>query len=346
MGTFKMDRKTKELVIKRNELIEGRYKLSAMSQKVAAVLISRVNPHDSILPQFVITREEAIAELGIAESQYRRYMKKITTELAHIVIILDEEKEETTINMFLKSVYDKPTGKVTFEFHPEIEPYIRDFQRNFTQYQLQQIRELNSKYSIRLYEILRRYHPLRCSRPVSYYQVSIEELRGMLGVEEDKYTTISNFKSRVITYAKKELEKKTDLKFTDEYIRWGRKIGAIKFCISHNEHFEAVEGDETLIPEVLPDSYDEAIALILSSTVPELDENFVKLLASKLDAVAASQACLSFKKAQNKGEIKDPAAYFLKILESQKAGQEAGQSSYDDMDTGWADKHKWGTGEG
>ncbi|WP_165773639.1 replication initiation protein [Zooshikella ganghwensis] len=327
----------KELVVKRNELIEGRYQLSAMAQKVAAALISRVNPHDSSLPKFKVTRKEAIELLCIDNNQYRRNMDKVTTELGKILITLDDGKKETKINMFLKSIYEKSDGSVTFEFHPDVEPYIRDFQLNFTQYQLSQIRELKSKYAIRLYEILRRRHPIHCDRAVSFYQIDINDLREMLGVEPNKYQVISNFKRKVIIVAAEELEEKTDLKFEAEYIRNGRKVGAIKFTIKHNEKFEALGDDEALSAEILPENYDEAVAAMLASAVPELPKDVVTLLASRLDAVAASQAFLSYTKAKQAGKVKDPAAYFLGILKHQEQ-QTKNSQEVDLDDTSWANR--------
>ncbi|WP_027710293.1 replication initiation protein [Zooshikella ganghwensis] len=319
------------LVVKRNEIIEGKYSLSAAAQKVAAAIIAQVNPEAEELPKIVFTAKEAMELLGMSKQYFYREMDKITDELGQILIRHKklDTNELTKSNFFLRSRLEGDKS-VTFEFHPDIEPYIRDFRKNFTQYQLAQIKNLTSRYSIRLYEILRRYHPIRCERVTSYYELSIKELRETLGIAPNKHTRTNNLRQHVLNKAQKEIAEKTDLKFTFDLLRNGRKIDRIKFNISHNAHFEQVENEHVLEPEILPDGYDEAVAAMLASAVPELPKDIVNLLASRLDAVAASQAFLSYTKAKQVGKVKDPAAYFLGILKHQE--QQAKNSHNPDMD--------------
>ena len=158
----------------------------------------------------------------------------------------------------------------------------------------------------------------------------------MLGLDDKNYPRFNNFRERVLLTAQKEIKNKTDLEFDYETIKKGRKIGAINFIIRHNANFEAVEEEGALDSQVLPESYDEAVAAMLSSAVPELPDDVVTLLASRLDAVSVSQAFLSYSNAKKAGKIKDPAAYFLGILKHQEQPAKE-QEDRDPNDTSWAD---------
>ncbi|RDH41492.1 replication initiation protein [Zooshikella ganghwensis] len=327
------------LVYKSNEFIEGHYKLSAFSQKVAATLISKVDPNGEHLPTFKLSVSEYASLLGISKQAIYKTIDKTTTELKQVVIRLrkPESRSFVKVGLFSACVYDEEDKTVEFEFDSRLDKHLRDFAGNFTRYQIKQIQQLDSKYSIRLYEILRKCHPLKTARQVSNHNISLEELRNMLGLEPKQYKLFKDFRVRVLEAAQSELEQKTDLKFSFKSIRKGRKIGEIQFSVSHNVHFEAVEEGETLTSEVLPQDYDEAVAAMLASAVPELPKDIVTLLASRLDAVAASQAFLSYTKAKQAGKVKDPAAYFLGILKHQE--QQAKSSHNPDMDDmSWANR--------
>ena len=154
------------------------------------------------------------------------------------------------------------------------------------------------------------------------------------------------------------MKKKTDISFNFESVRKGRKVQAIKFYVRHNNDFEAPQATiDVLGGNTLPENYNEAVASILSSAVPELPEEVIIMLSSELDAVEASQAFLSYSKAKQKNGVDDPAAYFLKILENSrsKSNQEGSarphQSSLEKLtDDSWAkgesiDSWPWLSGE-
>ena len=306
----------KMVIAKKNELIEGHYSLSAIAQKMAAALLARVNPKAELLPVFEFTRDQVINILGIDRRSYVRDIDKVTSELQAIVIIIDTPSEKKKINMFHQSIFAKEDQSVRFIFHEDIEPYIRDFRGNFTQYQFQQIQNLRSRYSIRLYEILRRRHGLQ-KQGESVYEFDLENLRGMLGVE-DKYLAIQNFKNRVLNYAQAELDEKTDLSFTYRCKYKGRKIGAIEFTIRHNERFEALPEDESLEAEVLPGTVDEGMLSMLKMLMPDMAEQDALLLITGYDKTLLTEALMDYSRAAVKGEIKDPKGYLMGILKHKR----------------------------
>ncbi|MET4817731.1 hypothetical protein V5J36_000176 [Endozoicomonas sp. NE41] len=85
---------TDDLVVKSNELIEGHYRLSAASQKIAAALISKVDPRGKgPLPEFQFSIPEYAKFFGLTESVAYRMINKTTLELKKITITLRKRKQ-------------------------------------------------------------------------------------------------------------------------------------------------------------------------------------------------------------------------------------------------------------
>ena len=60
---------------------------------------------------------------------------------------------------------------------------------------------------------------------------SIDDLKLFLGISANKYKQYSHFKARVILTAQKELEEKTDIKFTLVEEKTKKKVDRIIFKI-------------------------------------------------------------------------------------------------------------------
>ncbi|WP_163836644.1 replication initiation protein [Spartinivicinus ruber] len=333
------------LVVKRNELIEGNYSLSAVAQKVAAAVIAKVNPEAESLPTIKLSAREAIELLGISKQFFYREMDKITDELGRILIRhkqLDEKKLVKS-NFFLRSTYDDTDKSVTFEFHPDIEPYIRDFRRNFTKYQIRQIRNLNSKYSIRVYEVLRKYHPIKCSRPESYYEVGIDEFRAMMGIADGKHERISNLREYVLKRAERELTEKTDLTFKFKMLRKARKISSIRFTIYHNQQNIKQETTNLNEPEVFTEQ-EEQLFIDLNTVIKGIDVREVKAALKVYSIEVLQEAMFMYFLAQTRGrDIKNPKSYYFGICKKLSDQHEPAQNKTTTrqladelLDEGWA----------
>ena len=114
--------------------------------------------------------------------------------------------------------------KVTFKFDPRLEPYLIGLSELYTKYEIKKILPMKSAYSIRLYELLK-----SCTN-MGQMTITVDELRELLQVPP-KYT-FKEFNRSVILKSKQEIEAFTELDFSAEYIRTGRKVTSIKFLVS------------------------------------------------------------------------------------------------------------------
>ena len=95
----------------------------------------------------------------------------------------------------------------------------------FTKFALEQVASMKSVYSVRLYELLTQW---RKAKKASF---ALDVFRGQLGIEENEYKAMSDFKRRVLDLAVKEINEKSDLKVSYEQIKKGVTIVGFTFRV-------------------------------------------------------------------------------------------------------------------
>ena len=216
-----------KLVKKSNSLITARYELSLVEQKLVLTLISMVNQDDEDF------------------HEYRFYIKdffKLTDS--------DSEKNYTFIKNSFKSLLSKPLeirlddrnwllcnwlssaesnyneGYVDVCFDPKLKPFLLKLKECFTTYQLKNILFLHSAYSVRIYEMLKQFES------TGIKTISVDELKNILKVSPN--FTIGNINQRILKPAQKELKEHTDISFTYDFIKHGRRFTDITFKVKRN----------------------------------------------------------------------------------------------------------------
>ena len=175
-----------------------------------------------------------------------------------------------------------------------------------------------------LYELLRQFLPLRKnvkqgkSNGLARDRPEYPELGAILGVREDRYRRFRDFRVNVVEVAQRELVEKTDLAFDFECLRKGRKVGAIKFIIRHNEQFESMPETDVLEGQQLPESVDEGMLSMVKMLMPEITDQDALLLMTGYDKAFLTEALMDYSRAAVKGEIKDPKGYLVGILKKKR----------------------------
>lgn len=97
----------------------------------------------------------------------------------------------------------------------------------FTQYKLANTLSMKSKYSPRIYELL------KCNEFKKQGYIEIEDLRKLLKAE-NIYPLYADFKRYIIQRTQKELKKLSDISFEFDEIKTGRKVTSLRFYIHSN----------------------------------------------------------------------------------------------------------------
>jgi plasmid replication initiation protein len=211
-------------VTKSNVLIEANYKLTVTEQKVILYLVSQINKDDDDFKMYSLPIQHFYELLGYRGSPKYSEMREITKNLMRKILEIKEGKKLKQMSWISYVEYDEHSGRVSLSFDPRLKPYLLQLKKEFTTYRLKNVMELKSSYSIRIYEILKRWQFM------NEIEIPLDELRKMVGAT-DKYLEYHNFKKRVLAPAEKEIAEKTDLSFKYKEVKRGRKVVAIRFFI-------------------------------------------------------------------------------------------------------------------
>ena len=211
-------------------IMNSSYDLSLEEQKIILTLASMVQPTDEEFKPYNFKISEFMELLGVDTKTKYTEIPKITKELMKKVFEIQEGKKIIQVAWLSSVVYEKGAGMVELEFSPRLKPYMVKLGTVFTQYKLANILSMKSKYSPRIYEIL------KCNefKKQGYIEIDINELRNLLRCDVI-YPLYADFKRRVLAQAQKELKKMSDISFEFEELKTGRTVTSLKFYIRANK---------------------------------------------------------------------------------------------------------------
>ena len=238
-----------ELVVKKSEqLVYGKYKLSATAQKLVTTVVSLVQKEDEYNKEYCILAKDFI-ELSGTKTNDRDALKNACEEILSKPLKISTERGWLMANWCNDIEYVHEKGIITYKVSEKLKPYIIDLKNNYLKYDLKNILPLKSEYSIRVYEWLKDiYNSKERYNKKMIEEFEIDFLRERL-IVPDSYNT-NNVFTRVIDKAKEDLEKHTDIRFTYQALKKGsgNTFTHIEFTISKN--FDVLEEMEKI--EQLP----------------------------------------------------------------------------------------------
>ena len=217
-------------VVKNNDLIQkSRHQLNAQEQKIILYLITKIKPEDVDFKLYDFKIQEFCEVCGIDMTNGGNYtylketIKNLSDKSNWATIIKDGRKTETILRWIEKAYIDEESGTIQIRIDNDMKPYLLELKSHFTAYNLYYILAMKSKYSIRLYEILKSYEYLGA------HTFEIDELKQRLGAE--KYKTYKDFRVNVLDIAVREINDFSDIAVTYSAEKNGRKFEKIKFDI-------------------------------------------------------------------------------------------------------------------
>lgn len=218
---------SKEIVIQSNELLEAPLYNNALQLKVFSKVIVAIRK-DENKESYAFPVNELLEEFEAGKDNYS-YLKQECKKMFRVIDLSVPNKKGFHLSVLFTDIILSEKGLVSFEVNPKLKPLILDLSKGkYTKYYFENISRLKGIYSIRIYELLKQY------QNIGYRKIKVDDLKYFLAIESKKYTKYSHLKARVVVPSQKELEEKTDIKFTFEDIKTGRKITHIKFNILPN----------------------------------------------------------------------------------------------------------------
>lgn len=226
-------------IVMNKKLAEGRYLMTLNERRLMYVALSKLTPYDRAFSQISFSKTEYIAllnECGISvdTSVFEKDLKMACNELLTRVVWIDTETDWTAFQWLSEAHYDYETQIVSLKFHEKMKPFLLYMLENkgYSKFLLKFALPLTSAYSARFYEFFKA--KVSTSQPIAKTKLTIEEIRTMLMLEENKYGRYNDLKRWVIKQATKEINNKTDLSisFRENKSRHkGRRVESLTFLI-------------------------------------------------------------------------------------------------------------------
>ena len=237
MGRYERDKLSLDnQVVKSNKMIQGKYKMSALEQKLVLTLCSKIKSDDDMFMEFTMTVNEFANFLGIDNKDYefnrtlKRKCKILNNKDIEMNLGTKENPDWLFFHCFEYIRYIPGTATIKMKFSPVLEPYLLNLKETYTKYRLGYVINFKSEYSFRFYEIMKQYES------IGERTITIEEIKDLLMIDKDKYTKYSHLKAKVIQKAIEEINKYSDIKINlEKEEKEGKKVVGLVFSINKND---------------------------------------------------------------------------------------------------------------
>jgi plasmid replication initiation protein len=262
-----------------NNLIQARHKLSLEEIRLMDTIISFIQPEDEDFKVYKIPVSIFKDVYGEQRKDIYDVAKRTVEGLLSKPIKIESvnSKGKRVFEMFnfiSYGKYEEGQGVFYVSISPQFKPYLLKLKEFFTKIPIKYTYILRSRYAIRLYELLKQYEE------TGFRVDKIEDLREMLGVEENEYPRFVDFERWVLKKGIKEINEKTDLKVSYTKKKTGRKITHIEFEINSKN---AKQGDTTQTTKTIPQNIDTQGQKQAVKNKIDLWKTTIEILANKYD---------------------------------------------------------------
>ncbi len=320
------------IIRKSNKLVEARYKLDIWETRIFTKMLMIINKGDDDFKKYKIYLKDLVDDFNLGKNQQaypllrqgaRKLMRKVFY-LPYKVDGVDRLFEAPLVTGLDSAVTDGRAVRddhlyIEVSFAPEMKPYLIQLKSQFTMYDARNILKLPSTYSIRIYELLKQYEK------IGKRTFELDELKHIIGVKEeievngkkefkDSYPMYGNFRQRVLLKAQKDLKKYTDIQFTFEPKRTGRKTTHLIFYIELNQDIQKKFVPNKAFTENTDDQQvlvEELHQMVLKWIAVDVVQKWVSTLPEKQIRKGIAYTLMQIKSGK---EISNVAGYLQKMV--------------------------------
>lgn len=228
----------KELVVKANDLIQrSRFSLTLQQQKIVLYLISKIRPDDTDFKRYTFSIPDFCRVTGVSRprgTDYAAFKADIKAISDKSLWVTREDGSETLVRWIAKPTIRKDSGTIEVQLDEDMKPFLLQLRQNFTVYELIYTLHFRSKYSVRLYELVKSIHFHELETYSRTYL--LDDLRRML--DAINYNQYRDFRTRVLEPAVKEINEFSDKNVKYRAIKRGRSVAHIELTISTKKTLE------------------------------------------------------------------------------------------------------------
>lgn len=223
--------KSSHLVTQTNELVEASYRITLDEKRLLLSAISQIDSRGEIPPEITVSAEDFANVFGLqVESTYSQ-LQDAGTRLYERDMFFKSRGDKGRQRWVDRIVYHDKQGKISLSFSAHLHPHLSQLIGKFTRYTLENVKNLKSIHSIRLYELLAQY-----LEEGSRF-IGVDDLRVMFDLI-DKYPKYADLRKWVIDPAVEEINTKSNLMVSYKPEKKGRTVVRLWFTIADKKQNE------------------------------------------------------------------------------------------------------------
>lgn len=227
------------IVEKRNVLNELRSNNMTLQElRFFSIYLSKINPWDSSTRVVRFPLDDFRRIMGIGSDMNITHFKYTVRHILQQIVEVPNESGSgyTAFQLFKRAKIEKNKQNewyVEFDAHDDALPLMFDFKNRYFKYELWNALRLKSTNQVRMYEILKQYEVL------GKRELTVIELRELLGISSKEYARWERFRVRVLDSCQQALKETTDICYTYERGKTGKggKWLSVIFHIGKNEDY-------------------------------------------------------------------------------------------------------------
>ena len=219
------------LIVKDNALINASYTLDLVEQRLILLAILEARQSNvATNNELTVYAENYINHFGVHKNSAYEALKNACDNLferrfSYQKLTAKGNIEQVRSRWVQRISYVNNEALVRLKFSDDVIPLITQLEKHFTSYELEQISGLTSAYAVRLYELLIAWRSAG-KTPI----FGLNDFRNKLGILENEYSKMINFKTRVLNHSISQINTHTDIIVTYEQHKSGRTITGFSFA--------------------------------------------------------------------------------------------------------------------
>ncbi|NDJ28179.1 replication initiation protein [Campylobacter sp. MIT 19-121] len=259
-------RAKKAIVTQDNRFIYAKYDMNANELKFFMWIVAQLNSQkDSLFQVCEIPLSEVMQVWQWKDtSEGYKYTRDLCYSMARKAYVedfklLDEKtmKEKSVFQampLFKFIRYQEGQGFISYQLNDSLMQYLLDLKRDFTQIKFDDIQQMKSAYSIRIYNML----VCELKQNKQSLKINLSALQNILEVPKSLMIW-DNFKQKVLAQAKKDINTKSNLVLLDiKTFKTGRKITDLEFIFDYKNNDKRIKREQ----EKEQSFYNELIKII------------------------------------------------------------------------------------
>jgi plasmid replication initiation protein len=231
-----------KIAVIKNDALEACYDMSANQLKLFIALVSLIEKDDTEFQEYKIDAKSLMTIFNISNiDDVYSISDKVTDGLIDKIIKIKDKqnKKYEKYPIFTRITYSD--GVLVASFNEYMKPFLLNIKKEFTKFMPREFKPFSSKYSIRIYQLLKQY------QFIGERSFKIIELREMLGIEINELKNFKDFRKYVLETAQRELQN-TPMAFDWEAFKKGRggKVVEVKLKLKNKHQSLDYKSDENI----------------------------------------------------------------------------------------------------